>query len=153
MAAYYLDTSALVKGYVSETRSAWIMALIDPVAKHDLYTGRLTGPEMIAALHPKARTAQITMADGSLAATNFYDDWQKRYQIIEVGVWTSDRAMTLAMQYPVRGYDAVHLAAALEASRVYQARALPPITFLSADIEQLRVAAALGLATDDPNSH
>jgi predicted nucleic acid-binding protein len=134
MAAYYLDTSTLVKGYVSEIGSTWVTALIDPAAKHDLYTVRLTGPEMIAALHRKARTGQITMADASFAATNFFDDWLKRYQILEVSVWTSDRAMTLAMKYPLRGYDAVHLAAALEASRVYQAHQLPPLTFVSADL-------------------
>jgi predicted nucleic acid-binding protein len=74
------------------------------------------------------------MADASFAATNFFDDWLKRYQILEVSVWTSDRAMTLAMKYPLRGYDAVHLAAALEASRVYQAHQLPPLTFVSADL-------------------
>jgi hypothetical protein len=50
MTAYYLDTSALVKRYASECGTAWITALADPERGHDLYTVRLTGPEMIAAL-------------------------------------------------------------------------------------------------------
>ena len=103
MPAYYLDTSAVVKGYVTEMGSAWVRSLIDPRAGPDLYTVRLTGPEMIAALYRKARKGAITLEAGSQAATNFNRDWHQRYQIVEVSSWTSDRAMVLATQYLVRG--------------------------------------------------
>jgi hypothetical protein len=50
MAVYYLDTSALVKRYAQERGTAWMLSLTDVTAEHDLYTVRMTGPEMIAAL-------------------------------------------------------------------------------------------------------
>lgn len=34
MALYFLDTSALVKRYVAESGSAWVMALCDPASGH-----------------------------------------------------------------------------------------------------------------------
>jgi len=49
MAAYYFDTSALVKRYAQETGTVWVRNLTNVVAKHDIYTVRLTGAEMIAA--------------------------------------------------------------------------------------------------------
>src|SRR4051794_19965121 len=121
MSVYYLDTSALVKAYVTESGSPWVSGLINPLAGHDLYTVRLTGPEMIAALYRKVRTGAITLASASQAATNFNRDWQQGYQIVEIHTWTSDQAMVLAAQHTVRGYDAVHLAAALDVNRYYQA--------------------------------
>ena len=50
MASYYLDTSALVKCYALEAGTTWMNALREPDAGHTLYTVRLTGPELIAAL-------------------------------------------------------------------------------------------------------
>ncbi len=35
MAAYYLDSSALVKRYVSEIGSGWVLSLFDPRRKND----------------------------------------------------------------------------------------------------------------------
>lgn len=153
MAVYYLDTSALVKRYVEEPGSIWTTALTDPSAKHDLYTGRLTGPEMIAALFRKARVGQITVADAGQATKLFEGDWQQRYQIIELDGSIGNRTMSLASQYPLRGYDAVHLATALEVNARYQTKLLPPLTFVSADLGQVRVAAALGLPTENPDQH
>jgi len=64
-----------------------------------------------------------------------------------------ERAMTLARRYPLRGYDALHLAAALEIDNVAQGAGLAPLTFLSADGQLLAAATAEGLAVDDPNGH
>ncbi len=45
MTAYYLDTSALVKRYVTERGSSWVEQLIAP-DEHDLYAGRLTATRL-----------------------------------------------------------------------------------------------------------
>ena len=153
MARYYLDTSALVKRYAAERGSGWITNLTDPVIGHDVWTVRLTGPEMIAALFRKVRTGEITLADAAQAASDFRADWLTLYQIAEVTISVTDRAMALAERHSLRGYDAVHLAVAVEAHQVYRALGLPLITFVSADTTQLRAAQAEGIAVDDPNSH
>ena len=37
MAAFYLDTSALVKAYVHEVGSAWLRALLDPAVGNQIF--------------------------------------------------------------------------------------------------------------------
>lgn len=104
MTAYYLDTSALVKRYVSESGTAWIVRLIDDT-DNDVYTVRLTGPEMIAAFFRRVRTGDVSRADAESAAQNFRTDWQEQYQIVEVTVTVADGAMNLAEKHGLRGYD------------------------------------------------
>ena len=153
MAAFYLDTSALAKRYARESGTSWVRGLVAVRAGNHVYTVRLTGPEMISALFRKARTGEISLAAAQQASARFRRDWRGRYHLIEVHAALTSRAMNLAEAHGLRGYDAVHLAAALELHRRRQAAALPSLSFVSADTGQLRAAAAEGLLTDDPNTH
>ena len=63
MAAYYLDTSALVKRYAQEIGTARVLSWTDPAQAHALYTVRVAGPELVAALFRQVRIGQITQAD------------------------------------------------------------------------------------------
>jgi hypothetical protein len=75
MAVYCLDTSALVKRYVQEAGTAWVVGLADVIAGPDLYTARVTGPEMIAALFRKARTGEVSLDRARRSAVHFRTDW------------------------------------------------------------------------------
>lgn len=151
MAAYYIDTSALIKCYAVESGTKWMTNLVDPAHGHDFYTVRITGPEMIAAFSRKVRMKELSQTKANRLATNFRGDWQHLYQIVEISIVIADHAMNLAAQHPLRGYDAVHLAAALEVQELRRALSLPALTFVSADHEQLRIAAAEGLLTENPS--
>jgi predicted nucleic acid-binding protein len=151
--AYYLDTSALVKRYAQESGTPWVLDLTDPMARHDLYTVRVAGPEMIAAIFRKLRMGEVSPEEAVRSADNFRKDWQQRYQIVEVTAGVADRAMELAEKHGLRGYDSVHLAAALALQHVRRAMELLPLTFVSADAGQLETAVAEGLAVEDPNRH
>jgi predicted nucleic acid-binding protein len=153
MAVYYLDTSALAKRYVQESGTVWVLDLTDLAAGHDLYTVRVTGPEMIAALFRKARTGEISADDAIRSAENFRTDWQQQYQIVEVTAHIADKAMELAEKHGLRGYDAVHLASVLAVQQMREAMQLPPLTFVSADVRQCETAIAEGVAVEDPNQH
>ncbi len=104
MAAYYLDTSALVKRYATEAGTTWVTALIDPAAGHTLYTVRLTGPEMVAALGRKARADEITPAQATGVIAAFRRTWPRRYRIVAATVDVTERAMNLAERRGLRGY-------------------------------------------------
>lgn len=151
--AYYLDTSALVKRYAQETGTAWVIDLTDPANGHDIYLVRIAGPEMIAALFRKVRTQEITQVDAVRAAANFKTDFRTQYQIAEVTTSLTDRAMQLAEKHGLRGYDAVHLATAVELQTVRTEMELPPLYFISADNDLNTAAQAEGLVTGDPNTH
>jgi len=153
MAVYYLDTSALVKRYAQEPGTAWVLNLTDVAAGHDLYTVRVTGPEMIAALFGKARTGEVSPDEARRSAENFRADWQQQYQIVEVTALVADKAMELAEKHRLRGYDAVHLASALALQQMRETMELPLLTFVSADARQRETAAVEGFPVEDPNEH
>lgn len=153
MAVWYLDTSALVKRYVQESGTAWVLGFTDWAAGHDLYTVRVAGPEMIAALFRKARTGEVATDEVRRSAVNFRSDWKQQYQIIEVTASVADKAMNLAEEHGLRGYDAVHLAAAIVLQQIRKSMDLPALTFVSADVRQRDTAAAQGLTVEDPNEH
>lgn len=57
MAAYFLDSSALVKRYAAESGTAWVTGLLAPSAGHRLYVTRITGVETVAAITRKRKGA------------------------------------------------------------------------------------------------
>jgi hypothetical protein len=60
-------------------------------------------------------------------------------------------AIQLTRRYPLRGYDAVQLAAAVRINRDLVSNHLPPLVFVSADNQLCSTAAMEGLITENPN--
>lgn len=153
MAAYFLDTSALVKRYATEAGTAWVTGLIAPAAGNLVLVARITGVETIAAIARKRKGNLLSPADAGLALAAFRKELGGLFLIVEVTTALLAAAADLAEQHALRGYDAVQLAAALEASVERQRLNLPPLTLVTADKELLAAGTAEGLATDDPNNH
>ena len=143
MAAYFLDTSTVVKRYVQETGTAWVQALADPAAGHFLYVARITDVEMTAAIARRRRLGNLSPLHATVAMHAFRQDFAQHYRIVELTIRILQRASELADRHVLRAYDAVQLATALDLS----------ITLVSADIQLNTAALAEGLLVDDPNRH
>lgn len=50
MAAYFIDSSALVKRYVAERGSGWVKASVVPTAGNRIYVSRVTSVEVVLVL-------------------------------------------------------------------------------------------------------
>jgi predicted nucleic acid-binding protein len=148
VAAYFLDTSTILKRYVLETGTAWIQALTNPSARHSLFIVRITQAETVAAITRRERGGTITASDAATALADFHIDFAHQYRIVEVSAGLVDHAATLARRHALRGYDAVQLAASLEILA-----ADPSLTLLSSDAALNAAALTQRLAVDDPNSH
>jgi predicted nucleic acid-binding protein len=153
VAVYFCDSSAIVKCYVQERGSAWMVTLLDATAGHHLYLARITGAEVIAAIRRSARRGEIAAPDAVAALAQFRQDFAGLYRLIESTPALVTRAMALAETQVLRGYDAVQLAAAVEVNIRGTALGLPVLTLVSADGELNVAAAAEGLAVEDPNRH
>jgi predicted nucleic acid-binding protein len=153
VAVYFCDSSAIVKCYVQEQGSAWMVALLDAAAVHHLYLARTTGVEVIAAMRRRARHDDIAATDVAAALAQFRQDLSGLYRIIEITPALVTRAMALAETYALRGYDAVQLAAAVEVRARGDTLGLPVLTLVSADEEFNVAARAQGLEVEDPNMH
>ncbi len=151
MSLYYLDTSALVKRYIDKTGSQWLRAIIDTAEA--LLSTQLRVPEVISALNRLVREELLAPPDYHQLRLAFQQDCIEEYQLTPLNSDILSLSCELVERHPLRAYDAVHLATTLVAERALEAQDLPRLTFLSADGRLLTIAAAEGLATDDPNQH
>jgi predicted nucleic acid-binding protein len=153
VAAYYLDSSALVKRYAREAGTAWMIGLFRGAAGHRLYVGRITGVEVAAALTRKRRGGHLTNSEAARALARLRRDLGGRLRIVEITPTLLTDAIDLAEKHGLRGYDAVQLAAMLEANGERMQLKLAPLTLIAADSELLAAGVVEGLVTDDPNAH
>lgn len=152
MAAYYFDTSALVKRYVQERGSRWVRGILRPSSGQVVHVSRLLGPELASALVRRERSGQLSTSARRRGLRHFNRNAGSRLRVSEVGPATATMAMSLVEQYGIRGFDAVHLSVALELNAQRIEAGLGQVTFVSADRDQLAAAAREGLAVEDPNT-
>jgi predicted nucleic acid-binding protein len=135
----YLDTSALVKRYVAETGSSEVITLIEQA--DSVGTVVLTRVEMAAALAKAARQNWVEQQDAESAWQDFLEHWLS-FTRLSVTPATLERASRLAWEYGLRGYDALHFAAALG----WQETLETPITLATFDRELWLAAQKAGMA-------
>ncbi|MDF2387663.1 type II toxin-antitoxin system VapC family toxin [Nostoc ellipsosporum NOK] len=153
MAIYFIDSSALVKRYISEIGSAWVLGLFDPALNNEVFIAAITSVEIIAAITRRSRGGSISITDATITRNQFRSDLQKDYQIIEITESIINYGMALSEIYGLRGYDAIQLAAGRAVNTLCIANGLPSITFVSADKELNTAVVSEGLKIENPNSH
>lgn len=153
MVAYFFDSSALAKRYVTEIGTRWVQSLTDQAAGNGVYVARITLVELVAAISRRRKNGDLTPADADAALADVRADFVSDYQVIEVTAALVAQAEALAEKHALRGYDAVQLVAALEVNNAYLAAGQPPATLVSADLELNNAGLAEGLNVDDPNTH
>ncbi len=125
-----------------------MQALAAPTAGHSLIVARITLAEAIAAITRRERGGSIAPQNAATAVVDVYLDFARQYMIVEMTPGLIAQAARQARIHALRGYDAVQLAALLEAHA-----AVPLLTLLSSDLELNAAAAIEGLQVDDPSAH
>ena len=153
MAAFFCDSSAIVKRYVVESGSAFVDNLADLKNGNTVLLSRITRVEVAAAFARRLKGGSLTTLDAQSALALFQHDLTNNYFTIEVTQVSLSEAMRLATRHALRGYDAVQLAAALEANDERISIGLPPLTFVSADIELNDAGQIENLNVENPNNY
>jgi predicted nucleic acid-binding protein len=134
----YLDTSAIVKKYVEENGSADVRNCI---AQHEsVATATISRAESAATFARAVGRGSLTEKAARAAHRVFAREW-KSYMRIRITESLIARADGVAWTYRLRGYDAVHLAAALE----WHDRIDERITLATFDKDLWRAAGDAGL--------
>jgi predicted nucleic acid-binding protein len=158
MALYYFDTSALVKYYVTEPGSTWVMGLIDArdpdtgLPMHTVFLAGASVAEVSAALSILHRRGIISRRQRDDAYDHFLADLEERFAIVAMPLQDFYSAAELAQRHPLKAYDVVQLAVALRHSQALAAHDLA-LTFVSGDDTLLTAAQSEGLPTDNPFDH
>ncbi len=132
----YFDTSAVVPLLVVEAGSTRAAVLWDGADR--VVSARLVYPEGRAALALAHRLGRLTARQLRAAVTEL-DSKYEEFDLVEVDDMLARRAGHLAEAHGLRGYDAVHLAAA---DRVRD----PDLVVVAGDGALLAAAATEGIA-------
>jgi uncharacterized protein len=103
----YLDTSSLVKLYVTELHSALVKKWVENA--EIIATCRIAYPETISAFNKHFRMGDLAKHDYDLLLKSFSAEWPL-YAAID---FDEIEAGHLCDKYGLRGFDAVHLSAAV----------------------------------------
>lgn len=135
----YFDTSALIKHYIVEAGSEDVHDWVNSAEMSA--TSLMTRAEIAAGLTRLLRMNFLTKPDYAIALDYFRADWLF-YQRIPISEELVARADRLACEFGLRGYDAVHLAAAL----TWQENLNFPVTLATFDRGLTDAARQSGLA-------
>jgi predicted nucleic acid-binding protein len=153
VAAYFFDSSALVKRYVNEIGTAWVINHFRPSANNLIYVARITHTEVISALSRRMRGGSLSASQTTKAIARFRRQFDFHFYTIEVTHDVVISASALSEKYFLRAYDAVQLAVALEINTVRLTVVSTALVLISADDALNTAAIAEGLTVDNPNCH
>jgi predicted nucleic acid-binding protein len=110
MLTIYLDTSAILKRYLNEAQAEETRQFHE--GADEVATSVITRVETASALARLAFLHSITDAEEKEIWREFEEDWISitRLQIVPKSL---DKAVEVARQYHLRGYDAMHLGCAV----------------------------------------
>ncbi len=146
MPLYYFDTSALLKRYIVEDGSAWVRTTFEE-PEADIVVSQLAIVEGVAALARRARGGAFRPGSVARVIQKLTADFQQQFVVIAVNSELIDKAVDLARQRALRGYDALQLATAL----VVRSLVAPEVvTFVAADDELIAAAEMEGLPSINP---
>ena len=103
----YLDTSSLVKLYVQEAHSALVKKWVEEA--EIVATCRIAYPETMSAISRRFRQGDLTERQYDSLITKFSNEWE-RFAAVDFDELEAGRLVNL---YGLRGFDAVHLSAAM----------------------------------------
>ena len=150
---FYLDASALVKRYMTETGTQWIESICADEDNYAIAVAEFGLVEVASAFAGKHRGGFISLHEYSQALAELIQDAQQRYRLVRVEHTIIYQAIQLTTRHRLRGYDAIHLACALTLNLPLVHSGMPSLTFVCADDDLLSAAAVEGLRVDNPNQH
>jgi len=69
MAAYALDTSAIVKRYIQEVGTGWVRSIAHPSASNLIYLARITDVELTSAVIRRLRGRNLSALEAAATLT------------------------------------------------------------------------------------
>ncbi|PKB59375.1 MAG: hypothetical protein BZY83_02210 [SAR202 cluster bacterium Casp-Chloro-G2] len=146
MPLYFLETSALVKLYVQELGTEWLLQLASPAAGNQLAILSVAQVEFHSAVRRRMRDGDIDEPAAEQILGNFGFHVSTRFLRQLANDAVLDLACKLIGRYPPRAYDAIQLAGCL----ILCSAAPEPPVFSCADRRLLEAAANEGLDCMDP---
>ena len=147
MVIYYLDTSAVVKRYItSEAGADFMRVLLEDAVSDEIFSISYFGVlEFNAVIRRQMRSGRLTDA----AIQKFEQDSSDIFRVVPSGGETLQQALPVIQAYGLRTGDAIHLATALSIAAV---SGYNQTFMVTSDGELLAAAEAAGMGALDPQA-
>ena len=155
----YLDSCVLIKHYIEEQGTDAVHARIEEESRQQqsVFISDVGYAEILAAFARKLRDNQLQEIERDEIQERFHDDWLFTFSNVELTIGVLTLIPDLVRKYPLKGFDAIHLASAIwlkDAMRL--GKSFGPrrgiLEFATSD-KQLKTAASLeGLEVFDPEN-
>jgi uncharacterized protein len=140
----YLDSSALVKAFIAEPQSQEVLSLL---GQAEIVASSVVAlPETTAAIRRANNAGQLDPVEALRTRAQFVEHWDE-IVALQLDEFVLQRSVELVWAYSLRGFDAVHLASAIELQR----RATEPLVFATFDRVLWRAARESGLDAWPPD--
>lgn len=157
MSIFFMDTSAIIKRYVTEQGSTWITNQCHLSAGHTIGISQATLVEAVAALCRKARDPNHALRLQQEKRDEFIKifryDTRTQYRVTKVTASIYTKAGNLCRIHHLRAYDAIQLTCALVMDEKLIVKGQPHLVFVSADDKLLEVARIEGFSVENPNNY
>jgi predicted nucleic acid-binding protein len=97
MAIYFLDTSAIVKRYITEPGQSRVLSLCDAVQQHELYISQAELVEVVATICRRAREQSISLSERDRLISVFRQDCKTSYNMWPVTTEVYEAAGNLCL--------------------------------------------------------
>lgn len=148
MRNFYLDTSALLKGYITEDGSEWVRFLLSE-SSFSFFTSAITTVEAACSFARRKREGFLSEEDHKKVWRSFEYDIKTKFYLIRVDRRSLRAAEYLGQVRPLRAYDALQLGSAMRMNSQLEQRNMS-LSFVTADIKLARIAAEARLNTINP---
>lgn len=153
MAVLFFDSSGLVKRYIAEAGTAWVINQLCLSAGNDIFIASITGIEVASAIARRLRSGSISRSTADKALRRFKRDFDRRFIVADLTPKIIGQGILLAEKHGLRGYDTTQLAVGLSVNNRLAQSGIQNFTFISAD-KDLNIAANLeGLTIENPNNY
>jgi uncharacterized protein len=151
MGLRYLETSALVKLYVSEVGTPAMVRMASPLAGHVLAVLALSRVECVSAIRRRLQEGDLQQSDAESVERQLDRHMAFRFVIQPVTDRVLDEAVALLRQHPLRAFDALQLAGFLVLVSMSSADPADPPIFVAADERLLAAARARAVQVHNPS--
>lgn len=150
MAAYFLDSSALVKRFTRETGMSRVVSFFRRSNANSIYIARITPVETASGLAKQNRIGSLSSDRFDKAMVRLVRANESRYIFAEINDDLVRTAIPMVLRYGLRGFDAIQLAAAIGVAKLRRSVGVSELVFVSADNHLNRAALAEGLIVENP---
>jgi uncharacterized protein len=151
LTTYFFDSSTLVKRYIVEKGTPWVRSIVAVRSSNRVIIAQITPAEVIISAVSRLVRNQLVDNRSALAIRAYLNRHSEReYIVVNLSKSVLLNAQDLLLKYPLRAYDAVQLASALDTNTRLVAANQPPPVFVCADNRLLTAATSEGLQTHNP---